>query len=241
MRTKLLGLTACIALAALSAPDARADTFTTGEFVSYTQQDWTIDAPASALLQADFGNVYASNGFTLDVGIGFSISFGTPNAVQAYIPTPGLPGPLTSDQLDPTTTVSGVFGGDVTALALDVDFSNFGVLHGTSSVLLSNLLLTGFTASDAFLNGMSVSDLLAIAEAELGGSSTLYDLAEIDSITAQITGAFEDGVFTQFATDHLEVPPSETPVPAALALFAGGLGMVGYLSRRRKQAALKVV
>ena len=29
------------------------------------------------------------------------------------------------------------------------------------------------------------------------------------------------------------------PIPAALPLFAGGLGLLGYLSPRRKQAALR--
>jgi hypothetical protein len=32
--------------------------------------------------------------------------------------------------------------------------------------------------------------------------------------------------------------PSATPLPAALPLFAGGLGMVGFLARRRKRNAL---
>ena|ERR1700733_2094450 len=237
MKTKLWGLTVLTAFAALSARDARADTFTTGEIVSYTQSDWSLDAPASALLQADFGNVYASNGFTLDVGVGHSISFDNATAVQAYIPTPGLAAALTSDQLDPLTTSSGVFGGDATALALDVNFSDFGVLHGTSSTPFGSLLLTGFTGSLSGLNGMSVRDLLALAEAELGGSSTLYDLEDLDSIAAQVTGGFEDGVVTQFATDHIELPPStsETPLPAALPLFASALGAMGLLGWRRKR------
>jgi hypothetical protein len=234
------GLTALLAFVAgalFSSSDARADTFTTGEIISYTQGDWSLDAPASALLQADFGNVYASNGFTLDVGTGFSISFGNATAVQAYLPTPGLAAALTSDQLDPTTTVSGVFGGDATALALDVNFSDFGVLHGTSSTPFGDLLLTGFTGSFSGLNGMSVRDLLALAEAELGGSSTLYDLEDLDSVAAQVTGGFEDGVVTQFATDHIELPPSisETPLPAALPLFASGLGAMGLFGWRRKR------
>jgi hypothetical protein len=32
-----------------------------------------------------------------------------------------------------------------------------------------------------------------------------------------------------------------TPLPATLPLFAGGLGFVGYLTRRRKQSAKQVL
>jgi hypothetical protein len=35
----------------------------------------------------------------------------------------------------------------------------------------------------------------------------------------------------------LFVPVSSTPLPATLPLFAGGLGFVGYLTRRRKQSS----
>jgi hypothetical protein len=33
---------------------------------------------------------------------------------------------------------------------------------------------------------------------------------------------------------------SATPLPATLPLFAGGLGFVGYLTRRRKQRSLQL-
>jgi hypothetical protein len=39
------------------------------------------------------------------------------------------------------------------------------------------------------------------------------------------------------AGGSLDEVPAATPLPAALPLFAGGLGMVGLLSRRRKQKA----
>jgi hypothetical protein len=40
-----------------------------------------------------------------------------------------------------------------------------------------------------------------------------------------------------YATDQITFTPvtSATPLPATLALFAGGLGVVGYLTRRRKR------
>jgi hypothetical protein len=35
-----------------------------------------------------------------------------------------------------------------------------------------------------------------------------------------------------------QVGVGATPLPAALPMFAGGLGFVGFLARRRKQKAL---
>jgi hypothetical protein len=248
MKTILLCLTALMAVsgAFLRSSAARADTFTAGEFISYTQADWTFPTNGTAftLLQNNFDNVYASNSFALDVGVGFSISFTSPNAVQLYIPADSTAGALTSDQANPTTTTSGVFGGDVTALALDVNFSDFGALHGTSSTPLGNLILVNFNPNSTFfgLNGMTVRQFLTLAESELGGTSTLYAFDDIDSITAQITGSFEDGIeneppVSDFAMEHLEGPPSETSVPAALPLFATGLGAMGLFGWRRKRQA----
>lgn len=231
-------LAAGVAIALGAAIPARADTFTTGEFVSYTQADWNSDAPASTLLQNYFEYVYAPNGFSLDVGIGLSISFDSASAVQAYIPTPGTAGVLTSDQLDPNVTAAGIFGGSVTALALDVDFSAYGALHGTSSTPFGNLRITGFNPNSEYfdLDGMSVSAFLVVVETALGGGSTDgYTIADLDLIAAQITDGFEDGNVSQFANDHLEGPDIETtPLPGALPLFAGGLGALGLLLRRTK-------
>jgi hypothetical protein len=41
---------------------------------------------------------------------------------------------------------------------------------------------------------------------------------------------------TFFEMDNLTIAASPTPLPAALPLFAGGLGFVGYLTRRRKRS-----
>ena len=185
----------------VSVPGAVGSGWEDGELTTYTQGDWTFDSPAMVLLGAQFDNVYASNGFTLDVGHGFSMSFASATAVMAYIPSSGPAAALNSDMLDPTTTSSGVFGGDVTALALNVDFGDAGLLTNDSGTLFGDLTLcnTGVTG----LDGKTIRQLLSIAEDLLGGASSPFRISDIDSIVAQVTGGFEDGTVSSFAQQHI--------------------------------------
>jgi hypothetical protein len=64
------------------------------------------------------------------------------------------------------------------------------------------------------------------------------------AVTGHVTGSAGNsgasGLAADFVTDMegiLAFAPSPAPLPAALSLFAGGLGMVGFLSRRRKRNA----
>ena len=51
------------------------------------------------------------------------------------------------------------------------------------------------------------------------------------------------GVTVNFgtATDLVTAQLQPTPVPAALPLFAGGLGLMGFLARRKKRKALNLL
>jgi hypothetical protein len=236
-------LAAGVAITLCAFGPARADTFTPGDFVTYGQGDWSLNSTATNLLQTDFETTYVSTGGNLVVGVGSHIILDGASAVHVFLPQSGTPGALTASIDDPggiESTASGVFGGDTTGLALNVNFSAAGLL-GPKSTQFGGLLLTGLTGSVAGLNGMSINDVLALAEEELGGSSTLYAFADLDSIVAQINVSFEyGGVVTDFATDHLEFPNAgvgTTPLPAGLPLFASGLGALGLLARRRKRKA----
>ena len=202
-----------IAIALCASIPARATTFTTGEFVTNTQSDWT-DLTAAVLLNAKYHTVYLPESDTLIVGVGLSMFFDSPTAVLNDLPTSGAAAALTMSLSDPTSSPSGVFGGGVTGLALDVDFSAAGLL-GTSSTRFGDLLLTGFILKSAFydLNGMSVSDFLALAETALGGGSTAYSIDDLNTLTGEIGGASESGVASSFATDHARSASHTDPAP----------------------------
>ena len=137
------------ALAALSfaALPTRATTFTAGEFVTFNQGEWG-ETPAGgnvgAMLENNFDSIFAPSDL-LEVGIhgsaGFSIIFDNPDDLIAYLPSNGTAGALTADLLDPPSSASGVFGGEVAALALNIAFSDAGLLAHPVGVPFGDLIL----------------------------------------------------------------------------------------------------
>jgi hypothetical protein len=235
-------LAASIAIAVGALEPARADTFTVGNFTTYGPAEWQSNSTATNLLLSDFSNVYNAGGGdgSLGVGIGNSISFTASDGLSNYLPGVGTAGALIQNYEDPTATSSGAYGGEVVALRLNVDFSAAGFLPGTSGLPFGNLYLTGFDTTLPNLNGMTVSQFLTLNETLLGGGSGIYGILDIDLLDDQLNTAFDPSSDLSFADAHLTVTNpnlSATPLPAALPLFATGLGALGLLGWRRKKKA----
>jgi uncharacterized repeat protein (TIGR01451 family) len=189
---------------ACAPPGTTACPWGVGDIITYDASDWTSDATASRLLLSDFVPTYSSQAATLIVGSlsTDSMYFDSPDAVQAYLPTSGSPGALTGAVVDPTTTSAGVFGGDMVALHLDVDFGDAGFLDNTSGLNLGDLTVcdlpsvptTGEPAALPELNGLSVRQVLAIADAALSGGPAIYTPAQLDPLIVGLTVSFEYGV-----------------------------------------------
>lgn len=233
-----------VGLFLLAAPDRAAAEFLPGQFISYSQESWGgTPAPGGAaqLLMDRFDFVYPTGSVEVGVGGpgGFSAIFTSAPAVLDYLPASGGPDPLNADLLDPTSSSSGVFGGQVLALRLNVDFNDAGYLAGTSGAPYGGLVLTdmvidignGNVVDMSALNGLTVRQFLGLADRQLGGGGGPYDFQPMSFVTQQIAAAFEGGTPTQFAQDHL-VSPIPEPSSALMAL-TGVTIAAGWATRRR--------
>jgi hypothetical protein len=186
-----------------------------GDLTMYHQGNWGAElGDAAALLIGHFDELYIN---PLEVGIpgadGFSMRFFDALALLDYLPAAGPPAPLFTDFIDPTSTISGQFGGDVVALKLNVDFSDAGLLAGNAGVAVGDLTLCGLDTLQVFQpvpqpvpNGATVSQLLATANAVLGsgGGTANFDAAEfLDFVAFRLSASFDSGIVIQWARDHL--------------------------------------
>jgi hypothetical protein len=175
----------------------------TGDVIAHDQGAWGDPASASTGLVANFNRVY---GGLLEVGLigsaGFSMSFTFNSTVLSYLPAVGFVGALSTDHLNPTSTESGLFGGEVTALRLNVDFSDAGITLGANEMPVGDLTICGFIPLPA-LNGLTVRQLLGIAETVLGGGSAITNVSQTTTITSFVNFSFNGGSPSTFAQDNL--------------------------------------
>lgn len=247
----------CVLLLVFTGVVAGAGTATAGwlagDVISYTQVSWADNAAGSKLLTDNYASVYASRSDVLTVGSagGFSLSFGDAAHVLAFLPQAGVAAALSQSQTNPGSSESGLFGGDAVGLQLDVDFSDAGLLVGTSGLHFGDLILTNFTNKTDFgsgplplaiLNGLTVRDFLADANTALGGGSRLGGLpvGDLDLIAEEVAIAFDGGtIVTEFAQDHLAAPQlaAPAPEPATWMLLCSGLfgaASFGFFKGRKR-------
>jgi hypothetical protein len=232
---------ATIITAAISSPSC-AVPFSSGEFLTYTQGEWGTKNPARTLLVNNYDSVYASTMGLVEIGIpgpaGFSLLFTGSSQVLAYLPNSGAPAALDSDLLNPTTTPSGVFGGDVLGLRFDVDFSDANLLAHLLGVPFGDLKLTGFAGSLGGLNDMSVRNFLSLVNIALGGGSTPYAIPDLDLIGVELTGSFFNGDPQDWAQEHLALPAASSaasiPEPATWPMVLLGFIVVTLMSRKSR-------
>jgi hypothetical protein len=230
------------------AGSAGASVWQVGDETTYGQGLWggdpALDAGAS-LLVAEFDTVYASEGGAI-VGSssGFTMIFTDSASVLAYLPSIGGYAPLNGSVLNPISTFSGAFGGDVLGLELNVDFSDAGFLPAASGIPFGDLVLEGFSTLPQ-LDGLAVRQFLGDMNTLLSGGSSIVSIDDIggppdfDPILSSLNASFSSGAPSQFAQDHLVAPSvvTPTPEPSNLAiLIVGLLGLAATAHRKRHQS-----
>jgi hypothetical protein len=111
-----------------------------------------------------------------------------------YLPAGGKPKALTGDLINPTSSPSGVFGGQVLALELNVDFSAAGVVPGG----VGDLILAGTNTS---FDGLSVRNILDMANQALGGG-VLFD-STLNDLVSLLNQGFDNCYPSGWVQDHL--------------------------------------
>src|SRR5712692_6816709 len=180
-----------------------------GDLTTFGQGDWGATpngSNAASLLQNNYDAVYAGTMGLFEIGIpgaaGFSTLFTGGAQLLAYLPAAGTPGPFDSDLLNPTSTAAGIFGGDVAALKLNIDFSDKGVTPQNASVRFGDLHLFALTLTG--LNGLSIRDFAAVVNTAIGGGTTGFTIQDLDLVAIELNAAFGGGGVTTFAQEHLE-------------------------------------
>jgi hypothetical protein len=228
---------------------ANADTWQTGDLTTYNQGSWggcvtncdpSFPDPGAVLLDASFNTVYAGTGGVIAGSASkFTMAFTDADSVRAYMPSIGPFAPLNGSVVNPGSTPSGAFGGEVLALEFNVDFSDAGLLPGTSGLRFGDLILENFTAgpfvNQESFNGLTVRQFLADENILLSGGSTVFSIADLGTAASDMNASFSNGKPSAFAQAHLVAPASASTVPEPsgwLLMTAGCLGLVRTRRRR---------
>ena len=239
---------------------AHADTWHPGDLTTYNQGSWggctpisppSIDCdpsfpdPGATLLVANFNSVYASTGGVI-VGSasGFTMVFTDASSVLRYQPSIGPFAPLSGSVVDPLSTASGAFGGEVLALQFNVDFSDAGLLPGTSGIPFGDLVLSNLSFSaQPVLNGLTIRQFLADENILLSGGSTVLSIADLGTLPSDVNSSFSNGIPSAFAQAHLLGPTSTAPVPEPpnWMLVATAVLGLGWKCGHLRQTSLRAI
>jgi hypothetical protein len=149
--------------------------------------------------------------FGVKVGspLGYSMTFTSAAAVEAYLPAGGKANVLTNSSTNPLSSSSGVFGGQVLALQLNVDFNDAGKIGDGLSPTFGDLV---FYATNTSFDGMAVRQVLAAANQALGEGLLPHDYsirgevsgtANLNDLVSFLNQGFNNCIPSDWVKEHL--------------------------------------
>jgi hypothetical protein len=109
--------------------------------------------------------------------------------------------------------------------------------HGTLTSLTFSVDGFNFSSADSGASGVSATFtngiLTALGLSETDNNNDQLHAPQSGGLTYSFNSFNNPSIFT---TGVITFSVAATPLPATLPLFAGGLGFVGYLTRRKKRA-----
>ena len=162
---------------------------TANGFTTYTQGGWGAvphGGNAGYVLTKFWSLVYS--GGSVNVGGIKMLTFTSANAITVFLPQGGTPSVLTSSATNATRTAAGEFAGQVLSLRLSVDFSAAGFTKGG---------LGGLRLLSGKLAGQTVSQVLALANAVLGGNLSALpagmSLSDLNTVITALNENYDGG------------------------------------------------
>jgi hypothetical protein len=170
------------------------------EFTTYGQGGWgtTCHGWNPGCYRDDWFDVAFPDGVTIgsdecDGSDGYTMTFTSAEAVEAYLPCGGQPGPLEDDFEDPAERVEGgggVLASQTLALTLNLGFDAIDENFGSSEELLADQVICN-TGTD--FDGWTVAGLLEEANWILAGCESDYGPGETAEILEIVNENYSDG------------------------------------------------
>ncbi|MBO8167082.1 MAG: hypothetical protein H0Z25_07695 [Kosmotoga sp.] len=168
--------------------------------VTYTPGGWGAPPHGNnpgAYLHANFSAAFPG-GLTIGVeGVGRYVRFTDAQAITDYLPAGGTPATISTFYVNPATSALGnELVTQMVALALNIGFDLYDPDFAPSTLNLAGLVLSyppAVPPSERYMEGMTVAEIMALANQILAGESTAYTPSQVTDVITIINENFDNG------------------------------------------------